>query len=62
VPVIITADFHAAKDISSDFVVSNDVDIHGKLNWMDINLVGYPLLPIVWMEIMMVRYSAVKRD
>jgi hypothetical protein len=62
VPVIITADFHAAKDISSDFVVSNDVDIRGKLNWMDINLVGYPLLPIVWMKIMMVRYRVVKRD
>jgi hypothetical protein len=43
VPVIITADFHAAKDISSDFVVLNDVDIRGKLNWTDINLVGYPI-------------------
>jgi hypothetical protein len=32
VPVIITADFQAEKDISSDFVVSNDVDIRGKLN------------------------------
>jgi hypothetical protein len=27
VPVIITADFQAAKDISSCFVVSNEVDI-----------------------------------
>lgn len=34
----ITTDFHAAKDISSDFVVSNDVDICGKLSGMDINL------------------------
>jgi hypothetical protein len=38
VPVIITADFQAEKDISSDFVVSNDVDIRGKFKWMDINL------------------------
>lgn len=44
VPVIITADFQAEKDISSDFVVSNDVDIRGKFNWMDINLLG-TLLP-----------------
>lgn len=44
VPVIITADFQAANDISSDFVVSIDVDIHGKFIWMDINLVGI-LLP-----------------
>ena len=27
VPVITSADFHAAKDISSCFVVSNEVDI-----------------------------------
>jgi hypothetical protein len=27
VPVITNADFHAAKDISSCFVVSNEVDI-----------------------------------
>ena len=40
VPVRITTDFHALKEISSDFDVSNDsVDIRGKLNWMDINLV-----------------------
>jgi hypothetical protein len=40
VPVRITTDFHAAKEISSDLDVSNDsVDICGKLNWMDINLV-----------------------
>ena len=39
VPVIITADFQAVKEISSDFVVSNDVDIRGKFYWMDINLV-----------------------
>ena len=39
VPVIIIADFQAAKEISSDFVVSNDVDIRGKFYWMDINLV-----------------------
>ena len=45
VPVIITADFQAAKDISSAFVVSIDVDIRGKINWMDINLVGYPITP-----------------
>jgi hypothetical protein len=38
VPVIITADFQAEKEISSDFVVSNDVDIRGKFKWMDINL------------------------
>lgn len=44
VPVIITADFQAEKDISSDFVVSNDVDIRRKFDWMDINLVG-SLLP-----------------
>ena len=44
VPVIITAYFQAVKDISSDFVVSNEVDIRGKFNWMDINLVG-TLLP-----------------
>jgi hypothetical protein len=40
VPVIITADFQAVKEISSDFVVSNDVDMRGKFYWMDINLVG----------------------
>lgn len=39
VPVIITADFQAVKEISSDFVVSNDVDIRGKFYRMDINLV-----------------------
>ena len=39
VPVRITTDFHASKDISSDLVVSNDVvDITDKYNWMDINL------------------------
>lgn len=38
--MIITADFHAANDISSDCVVAKDVDIRGKLNWMDINLVA----------------------
>jgi hypothetical protein len=43
VPVIITADFQAEKDISSDLVVSNDVDIRGKFNWMDINLLGTSL-------------------
>ena len=37
--MIITADFQAVKDISSDFVVSNDVDIRGKFYWIDINLV-----------------------
>ena len=41
--MIITADFQAVKDISSDFVVSNDVDISGKFNWMDINFVGTQL-------------------
>jgi hypothetical protein len=40
VPVIISADFQAVNDISSDFVLSIDVDIRGKINWMDINLVG----------------------
>ena len=40
VPVRITTDFHAVKEISSDLDLSNDsVDIRGKLNWMDINLV-----------------------
>jgi len=40
VPVRITTDFHAVKEISSDFDLSNDsVDIRGRLNWMDINLV-----------------------
>ena len=43
VPVIITADFQAEKDISSDFAVSNDVVIRGKFNWMDINFVGTQL-------------------
>jgi hypothetical protein len=38
--VIISADFQAVNDISSDFVLSIDVDIRGKINWMDINLVG----------------------
>jgi hypothetical protein len=39
VPVRITTDFHAAKDISSDFVVSNDVvDITDRYDWIDINL------------------------
>jgi hypothetical protein len=39
VPVRITTDFHASKDISSDLVVSNDVvDMTDKYNWMDINL------------------------
>jgi hypothetical protein len=40
VPVRIITDFQATKEISSDLDVSNDdVDICGKLNWMDINLV-----------------------
>jgi hypothetical protein len=40
VPVRITTDFHAVKEISSDLDLSNDsVDIRGKLNWIDINLV-----------------------
>lgn len=40
VPVRITTDFHAVKEISSDLDAPNeDVDIRGKLNWMDINLV-----------------------
>jgi hypothetical protein len=40
VPVRITTDFHAAKEISSDLDLSNDdVDIRGKLDRMDINLV-----------------------
>ena len=40
VPVRITTDFHAVKEISSDLGLSNDsVDINGKLNWTDINLV-----------------------
>ena len=40
VPVRITTDFHAAKEISSDLDLSNDdVDICGKLNRVDINLV-----------------------
>lgn len=45
VPVRITTDFHAVKEISSDLDLSNDdVDIRGKLNWMDINLVCIFLL------------------
>ena len=48
VPVIITADFQAVKDISSDFVVSNEVHIRGKFNWMDINL-WVPCYPtLIW--------------
>jgi hypothetical protein len=40
VPVRITTDFHAVKEISSDLGAPNDdVDMCGKLNWMDINLV-----------------------
>ena len=39
VPVTITADFQAEKDISSDFAVLNEVDMCGSFNWMDINLV-----------------------
>ena len=36
----ITTDFHAAKDISSDLAVSNDVvDITDWYDWMDINIV-----------------------
>ena len=39
VPVSIMTDFHAAKDISSDLTLSNDVvDMTDKYNWMDINL------------------------
>jgi hypothetical protein len=40
VPVSIMADFHAAKDISSDLALSKDVvdDMTDKYNWMDINL------------------------
>jgi len=39
VPVSIMTDFHVAKDISSDFVVSNDVvDITDRYDWIDINL------------------------
>jgi hypothetical protein len=54
--VIIIADFQAANDISSDFVVSNDVDIRGKFNWMDINFVD-TLLPHNNLErIVMARY------
>ena len=35
----ITTDFHAAKDISSDLAVSNDVvDITDWYDWIDINL------------------------
>jgi hypothetical protein len=38
--VRITTDFQAVKEISSDLDLSNDsVDMSGKLNWMDINLV-----------------------
>jgi hypothetical protein len=43
VPVIISADFQAANDISSDFVLSIDVDIRGKINRIDINFVGFLL-------------------
>ena len=40
VPVRITTDFQAVKEISSDLGLSNDsVDINGKLNRTDINLV-----------------------
>ena len=40
VPVRITTDFHAVKEISSDFGLSNDsVDITPRLNQTDINLV-----------------------
>ena len=40
VPVRITTDFQAVKEISSDLGLSNDsVDMSGKLIWMDINLV-----------------------
>jgi hypothetical protein len=40
VPVRITTDFHAVKEISSDLDLSNDsVDICGRLNRTDINLV-----------------------
>jgi hypothetical protein len=40
VPVRITVDFHALKEISSDLDLSNDsVDICRRLNRMDINLV-----------------------
>jgi hypothetical protein len=56
VPVIITADFQAEKDISSDFAVSNDVDIRGKFNWMDINLVDILLPHNNFDRIIMARY------
>jgi hypothetical protein len=40
VPVRITTDFHAVKEISSDLDLSNDsVDICRRLNRTDINLV-----------------------
>jgi hypothetical protein len=40
VPVRITVDFHALKEISSDLDLSNDsVDICRRLNRTDINLV-----------------------
>jgi hypothetical protein len=40
VPVRITTDFQAVKEISSDLGLSNDpVDISRRLNWTDINLV-----------------------
>jgi hypothetical protein len=40
VPVSIMADFHAAKDVSSDLALSKDVvdDMTDRYNWMDINL------------------------
>jgi hypothetical protein len=38
--VRITTDFQAVKEISSDLGLSNDsVDMSGRLNWIDINLV-----------------------
>jgi hypothetical protein len=53
VPVSIMADFHAAKDISSDLALSNDVvDIPDWYYWVVINLMTVIQLPyyILYLE------------